>query len=81
MSSTHAVIPEFRMSAFVALFGLHRYLHDHPDAPVEEAAISLQRSDADLAAADFTGALRLHKQLAREVDFSDPVAGLRAGIR
>lgn len=81
MSSTHSVIPELRMSAFVALIGLRRYLHDHPHTPVEEAALSLQRSDADLAAADFGGALRLHDQLASDVDFSDPIAGLRTGLR
>lgn len=80
MSSTRGVIPEFRMSAFVALIGLRRYLSDHPDAPVEEAAVSLQRSDADLAAADFVGALRLHEQLADHVDFSDPIVGLRDGL-
>lgn len=80
MSSIHGVIPEFRMSSFVALIGLRRYLHDHPDTPAEEAAVSLQRSDADLAAADFAGALRLHEQLANDVDFSDPIAGLRVGL-
>jgi len=80
VSSTHGVIPEFRMSAFVALIGLRRYLHDHPDTPVEEAAVSLQRSDADLAAADFAGALRLHDQFAGTVDFSDPIIGLRSGL-
>ena len=80
MSSTHGVLPEFRMSAFVALIGLRRYLNAHPDTPVEEAAVSLQRSDADLAAADFAGALRLHEQLAGDVDFTDPIAGLRAGL-
>ena len=69
------------MSAFVALIGLRRYLHDYPDTPVEEAAVALQRSDADFAAADFFGALRIHERLAGNVDFSDPVAGLRAGLR
>lgn len=80
MSSAHGVIPEFRMGAFVALIGLRRYLKDYPDTPVEDAAVSLQRSDADLAAADFSGALRLHEQLADDIDFSDPVGGLRAGL-
>jgi hypothetical protein len=80
VSSTHGVIPEFRMSAFAALIGLRRYLRDHPDTPVGEAATSLQRSDADLAAADFAGALRLHAQLTGDVDFSDPVADLRTGL-
>lgn len=68
------------MSAFVALIGLRRYLHDHPETPIEEAVVSLQRSDADLSAADFTGALRLHDQLARDVDFSNPTVGLRVGL-
>ncbi|MBB6469077.1 hypothetical protein HNQ96_004966 [Aminobacter lissarensis] len=68
------------MSAFVALIGLRRYLRDHPNTPVDEAANSLQRSDADLAAADFQGALRLHSQFSVEIDFSDPVKGLRAGL-
>ncbi|WDR02384.1 hypothetical protein PSQ19_17495 [Devosia algicola] len=68
------------MSAFVALIGLRRYLNDYPDTPVEEAAISLQRSDADLAAADFVSALRLHEQLVDHVDFADPIAGLREGL-
>lgn len=80
MSSTSGVIPEFRMSAFVALIGLRRYLHDYPNTPVVEAAVSLQRSDADLAAADFSAALRLHEQLAENVDFSDPIVGLRVGL-
>ena len=81
MTSTHGVISEFRMSAFVALIGLRRYLDHYPGTPVEEAAVSLQRSDADLAAADFAGALRLHQHLAGDVDFSNPITGLRAGLR
>lgn len=80
MSPPQGVIPEFRMSAFVALIGLRRYLRDYPDTPAQEAAISLQRSDADFAAADFESALRLHEQLSSEIDFSDPVAGLRSGL-
>lgn len=68
------------MSAFVALIGLRRYLNDYPNTPVQEAVVSLQRSDADLAAADFLGAMRLHEQLADSVDFSDPISGLRAGL-
>lgn len=68
------------MSAFVALIGLRRYLHDHPGTSVDEAAASLQRSDADLAAADFPGALRLHSQFPAELNFFDPAGGLRAGL-
>lgn len=80
MSAERNVIPEFRMSAFVALIGLRRYLCKHPETAAQEAAISLQRSDADLAAADFAGALRLHSQLASDVDFSNEAAGLRVGL-
>lgn len=68
------------MSAFAALMGLRRYLIDHPGTSPEDAAMSLKRSDADLAAADFRGALNLHNLLSDDVDFSDPVMGLRAGL-
>lgn len=80
MSSAERVIPDFRMSAFAALIGLRRYLHDYPNTPVEEAALSLRRSDADFAAADFDGAIRLHSQFPADIDFANPGASLRRGL-
>lgn len=80
MSSSEQVIPEFRMSAFLAVSGLRRYLRDHPDTLAEEAAVSLRSSDADYSAADFDGGIRLHKLLPPEIDFADPRAGIRDGL-
>ncbi|MGI4720953.1 MAG: DUF3883 domain-containing protein [Janthinobacterium lividum] len=80
MSSSEAVISEFRMSAFVALMALRRYIRDHPETSAEEAAKSLKRSDADLAAADFDCGLRLHTQIPPEIDFVQPTESLRRGL-
>lgn len=68
------------MSAFVAVSGLRRYLRDHPDSSAEQAAQSLRSSDADYAAADFEGGIRLHEQLPETIDFIDPRLGIRDGL-
>jgi hypothetical protein len=68
------------MSAFAAVSGLRRYLRDHPDTSPEQAALSLRNSDADYAAADFDGGIRLHEQLPQEIDFVDPRTGIRDGL-
>lgn len=68
------------MSAFVAVSGLRRYLRDHPGTPILDAAASLRKLDADFAAADFEGGLRLHEQLPETVDFSEPRDGIREGL-
>lgn len=80
MSSPVVAISDFRMSAFVALHGLRRYLRDHPEASVEDAARSLQRSDADFSAVDFEGAIRLHELLPKAIDFADATGSLRQGL-
>lgn len=80
MSSSDKVIPEFRMSAFYAVGGLRRYIRDHPDSSPEQAAISLRSSDADFAAADFTGGIRLHEQLPDDIDFVDARLSIRKGL-
>lgn len=68
------------MSAFAAVIGLRRYLRDHPHAPLEEAVVSLRRSDADFAASDFEGGLRLHAVLQPKIDFAEPQACLRRSL-
>ncbi len=73
-------VRQFAMSAFSAVTGLRRYMLDHPECSVEEAARALRRSDADYAAADFDAGISLHSQLPPEIDFSSPVAGIRAGL-
>jgi len=80
VTSPDGVLAEFRMSAFAALIGIRRYIRDHSGISAKEAAISLQRSDADFSAADFASALRLHELLPSEIDFVDPEASLRDGL-
>jgi hypothetical protein len=80
VTSSSKVAPEFRMSAFVAVIGLRRYLRDHPHTPVEEAVLSLRRSDADFAASDFDGGLRLHALLPPTIDFDEPEVCIRSSL-
>lgn len=80
MISSSNVAPEFRMSAFAAVIGLRRYLHDHPNAPLDEAVLALQRTDADFAAADFESGLRLHTMLPSEIDFAEPDVCIRSSL-
>lgn len=80
MNSQQAILSEFRMSAFVALHGLRRYLRDHSCVNAEEAARSLRRSDSDFAAVNFEVALRLHSQFPEDFDFVDPATSLRRGL-
>ncbi|TIL26385.1 DUF3883 domain-containing protein [Mesorhizobium sp.] len=68
------------MSAFVAVSGIRRYLRDHPDSSVQESAESLRRLDADYAAADFEGGIRLHARFPEAIDFVDPRDGIRQGL-
>jgi hypothetical protein len=80
MNLPHGPGPEFRMSSFVALHNLRRYLQDHPGTASRDAAESLQRIDADLAAADFEGALRLHSLLPESFDFAVPSHSIRDSL-
>jgi len=72
--------PEFRMSAFTAVIGLRRYLHDHPGISADEAAQSLKRSDADFAAADFEHGLKIHSLLPDAINFADARIGIRQSL-
>lgn len=80
MISSSKAAPEFRMSAFTAVIGLRRYLRDHPHAPLEEAVLSLRRSDADFAASDFDGGLQLHALLPTKIDFAEPEICIRHSL-
>lgn len=80
MISPSKAAPEFRMSAFSAVIGLRRYLRDHPHTPLEEAVLSLQRSDADFAASDFDGGLQLHALLPAKIDFIEAEVCLRHSL-
>lgn len=68
------------MSAFLAVIGLRRYLRDFPDVSTKEAVLSLRRSDADYAAADFENGILLHSILPDTIDFADPQVGIRQSL-
>lgn len=51
------------MSAFSALHAIRTYQKAHPEAQIGEVIEALRRSDADMSAIDFGGAVALHNAL------------------
>lgn len=80
MIASSDIPAEFRMSAFTAAIGIRRYLRDHPDTAIEDAALALRRSDADFAGADFAGGLALFARLPEDLALADVSAFIREGL-
>jgi hypothetical protein len=70
----------FSMSALSATIAIRRYIATHPEADVEEAAISIRRIDVDAAGNDFVAGLELHHILPSELAFGDPQGDLRTTL-
>lgn len=68
------------MSALSAVIAIRQYILAHSDVPAEEAALSVQRVDVDLAANDYEAGLELHALLPPTISFNTPSLDLRVAL-
>src|SRR5690242_13683626 len=66
----------FTMSTLSATIAIRQYLHNHVGVSSEEAAISLQRLDSDIAANDFASGLEVHTLIPGQLTFTNPTLDL-----